>query len=381
MYLRLAVLIAVISPWSGVAPAQQRPAVLVHEDFEHGLGRWQVLGRRTARLIASGDAAHGTVLELTPNGDAGVLLKGSDGWGRVRLEGDMCFPTDQESYLGFVHAFTTRDTRHDFGLIYVKGNDSYLQVNPHRDFNVSRLLYPEWHVDLTGPSAVRVGVWHRFALEVDGARAHLYVGETRVPQVTFSDFEGTNGLVGLQPRSVGGPVWVDNVTVRALDRLSYNGPPVPAVAPRATDLITQWQVAGPFARTRDDLALDPAAAPRAWRVFETDARGAVVTGRVVDYHGPNAVAYFRTTVDARAAGRALLHLGTIDDLAVWLNGTFQGFVARQEAAWFDVGRNQAHAARRVPLTLQFGPNDLVVRVRGGVYASGGFFARLERSTP
>jgi hypothetical protein len=137
-------------------------------------------------------------------------------------------------------------------------------------------------------------------------------------------------------------------------------------------------VAVAFARSRDQLARDPDRTPEAWRPLATDSRGAVVTGRVVDYHGPNAVAYFRTTLTSPVATPAVLEFGTVDDLAIWLNGAFQGFVGRLEAAWFDVGASPAHAGRRVPLQLRAGRNDVVVRVRGGVYASGGFFARLTR---
>jgi hypothetical protein len=358
----------------GVAP------VLLQESFENGLDRWELIGNGTARLTASGDAGHATVLELVPNGDAAALIRGSDRWPKVRMEGEMKFPTEHESYLGLLYAYTARGGRQDFGLIYVKGDDSYLQVNPHRDFNVSRLLYPELHVDLKGPSAVTVGAWQRFALEVDGAVAHVYVGNTTVPQVTFAEFEGNRGRLGLQPRSVGGRVWVDNVTVRAIDRLSYTGGPIPARAPVDDSIVTQWQVAGPFDRTRDSLALQPRTSPAAWTAFTTDARGAVVTGRVVDYHGPAAVAYFRTSVGSPSAGRAELQLATIDDLAIWLNGAFQGFLPRQEAAWFDAGDNASHPARRVPLSLRAGDNDIVIRVRGGVYASGGFYARLLRGS-
>jgi len=376
----LVVVLAGFTPGAGSAspPVHRAPAqALIADDFERGLDRWSVIGEGTARLTPSGDPRHGTVLELVPNGDAAVLIRGSETWGRVRMEGEMLFPTDEDSYLGFLYGFTTRRERRDFGLIYVKGNDSYLQVNPHRDFNVSRLLYPELHVDLTGPSAVTVGTWQRFALEVDGATAHLYVGDTSVPQVTFSELELDSGAIGLQPRSVGGSVWVDNVTVRPIDRLSHDGPAIPARVPVHPSTIVRWQVAGPFARTRDTLALAPVSSPDEWRPFATDARGAVVTGRVVDTHGPDSVAYFRTRVDAARAERVNLQLGTIDDMAIWLNGAFQGFLSRQGAAWFDAGLHPSHPARRVPLSLQPGPNDIVIRVRGGVYASGGFFARLE----
>ena len=140
--------------------------------------------------------------------------------------------------------------------------------------------------------------------------------------------------------------------------------------------MTEWRVAGPFARTDDRAAQHPDAAGVTWRPLATDRRGAVVIGRIVDYHGPDTVAYLRTTLTADRPHAAVLELSTVDDLAVWLNGAFQGFVPRQDAAWFDVGTQVEHAGRRVPLQLRAGANDMVLRVRGGVYASGGFFARL-----
>jgi hypothetical protein len=38
--------------------------------------------------------------------------------------------------------------------------------------------------------------------------------------------------------------------------------------------------------------------------------------------------------------------------------------------------NSKHAGQSVPISLRSGQNDIVIRVRGGVYATGGFFARV-----
>ena len=135
-------------------------------------------------------------------------------------------------------------------------------------------------------------------------------------------------------------------------------------------------VSGPLEESDDRVAQHPSSA--AWTKFATDDRGAVVTGRVVDYHGRRTVAYFRTGMESAAAADAELQISTADDLAVWVNGRFESFVSRQDAAWFDFSSNKAHAPRRVPLTLNAGRNEIVLRVRGGVYASGGFFARIVR---
>jgi hypothetical protein len=153
-------------------PAQ--PETLFADDFESGLGRWEVLGDAGVSVRASRDAAHGNVLVLTPNGDdVAALIRGSERWSGVRLEGEMLFPTADHNYLGLLYNHTTRGARRDFGLVYVKGNESYLQLNPHRDLNVSRLIYPEFHFALEGAAAVTVGNWQRFRMEVLGRTAHV----------------------------------------------------------------------------------------------------------------------------------------------------------------------------------------------------------------
>jgi hypothetical protein len=142
-----------------------------------------------------------------------------------------------------------------------------------------------------------------------------------------------------------------------------------------------WEVLGPLARTEDEIARSPASPWLRWRAFDTDARGAVVTGKVVDFQGAKTVAYFRTRVLRRADGPAVLRISTADDLALWVNGRFAWFIPREDEAWFDFLRNTSHAGQSIPLELLAGENELVLRVRGGVYASGGFFARVVDPQP
>jgi hypothetical protein len=367
--------VIVIALVAGAIPRAAADGRLLFADtFDAGLSAWEIVGHDAAHVRASGDAAHGQVLELSPNGDVLALIRGSERWRGVRLEGDMQFTSDIDSYLGLAWRAVRTGRRWDFGLIYVKGNDSYLQLNPHRDFNVSRTLYPEYRTPLRGAAAVETGVWQRFAMEVVGPDVHVSIGRTTTPQMTFHDDEARSGRLGLQPRSVGGAVWIDNVTVRAIDRLSYDGAPVPDVAYASHGLVTSWTVSGPFTETRDDIARRPDRWT-AWRRVAADARGAVVTGRDVDAHGPRTVAYYHTRLAATAGGAAIA-FGTADDLAVWINGRFQSFVSRQDLAWHDVHVNAAHPGRLVPLDPSPEGHDVVVRVRGGVYASGGFFARV-----
>lgn len=350
--------------------------VLFSDGFEHGLSGWETYGTLAPLLVDSGDDAHGQVLVLRPNGDTHVLIRGSESWRGVRLEGSVLFPENVNNYLGIVYNLVRRGDRMDFGDIYIKGNGSYLQVNPHRDYNVGRTLYPERSVQLEGEDAIRIAEWQRFRVEVVGAECHFYVGDMRVPKLTFSDLELSSGAFGLQPRSVGGEVWVDDVVATSIPSFSYDGPPVPAIAYDPSPLLRSWDVLGPLDRDRDEAARDPAAVI-GWRPFATDARGAVVTGRVVDFHGPGNVAYFRTTLRSERAGPAVLHFSTIDDLAVWVNGRFHWFLDRDRRAWPDFLSNPDHEGQRIPIDLKAGDNDLVIRVHGGVYATGGFFVRFE----
>jgi hypothetical protein len=356
-----------------MVPAQ---SLKFQDDFESGLKRWELYGNGGAEIIDSGDPVHKQVLLLRPQGDVYALVKKSAEWGGVRLEGEVLFPDEIDNYLGVVYNFQRRKRRTDFGLIYIKGNDSYLIVNPHRDFNVNRTLYEEYRTPLKGDAAIRTGKWQRFKAEIIGRSCHFYVGNMNVPQLIFSSLELSSGAVGLQPRSVGGDVWVDNILITAINKFSYDGISLPnAPEYELEPLLTHWEAIGPLAQTSDDLARNPAKIK--WNQFRTDDRGAVVTGRLVDYHGPRTVAYFRTRVQSGNDRLAYLEISSVDDLALWVNGRFHWFIPRRGLAWYDFWKNAEHQGQRIPIELKKGANDLVFRTRGGVYASGGFFARIE----
>jgi len=90
-------------------------------------------------------------------------------------------------------------------------------------------------------------------------------------------------------RIVGDPVWIDNVTVSSIARLSYTAPDVPNIVYETDSLLADiGSLARPaveieraadaeqsHVRTDDETS--------SWRNFETDARSAVVTGKVVEY--------------------------------------------------------------------------------------------------
>jgi len=364
------------------------------DDFERDLSGWQLIGSHAIRLINSNDPAHGKVMQLEPDGAVYALIKNSDRWGSVRVEGEVLFPDDGDNYMGLIYTYTQRETRTDFGSIYIKGNGSYVQVNPWRDGNAGRLLYNEYTVRLTGEEAIRVNVWHRFKAEIKDNVCHFYVGDMNTPKVGFDLFEHASGFIGFKPRIVGTPVWLDNIKVTAIERLSYPATRVPEFAYAPDSLITKWEVIGPLPKpiTSIDRAGDATSTKVVaesttyiWQPFATDARGAVITGKITEYNGNKPVAYFRTQLRAEAEKTVNLHITTLDELALFINGRFEGFINRDGYvsgendwnAWFDFWQNPKHAGARVTISLKPGLNQIVLRTRNGQFASGGFFARWE----
>lgn len=383
------------APAAGAEIAGPGGEVVFQEDFESGTSRWVFEDSRAFKLTDAGDGIHGTALELTPFGLTYALIRGSGDWGDVRIEGEFYFPTDNNAYLGLVYNFAPSGERTDFGSIYIKGNGSYLRANPWRDGNASRLLYEEYRTALTGKDAVVPLAWQRFAAEIVGNVAHFYVGDMETPKMVFPLYERESGLIGFKPRVAGFPVWIDNIVIRKIEAFSYTGPRVPDIAYHPDELITEWQVIGPLpgpseaverAVSAGETIVDEMFGELRWRPFSTDDRGAVITGRVTEYAGTKPVAYFRTTIEAPAAGRTTLHFSSTDEIALFVNGRFYSFVYRQGYvsgaglrwnAWHDFWKNPDHGGRRISIPVEAGENRIVVRVRNGQFASGGFFVREE----
>jgi len=369
-------------------PVAAAGQVLFADDFEDGLQGWRFLHGKGHELVDTGDPEHGRVLALrTRSLPVYALMEGSERWGDVRIEGSVLFPEDVQNYLGFIYRYREDGRRSDFGGLYIKGNGSYVQANPRFDTNVGRTLYGERRTPLDGPARIDIGRWTPFALEVVGGEAQLYVGDLTTPRFTlpFGAPEGP-GAFGFEPRNPGGAVWIDNVVVRAIDAFAYGGPPVPAIAYAPERLVTRWNVLGPLTAMVEavekapfdrGLAVEDDGRTVRWRPFETDPRGAVVTGRVTEQRGPRRVAYLHAVVESPTGGTGHLAISSVDDLALWVNGDFLGFVGRDDAAWWDVGENPDHRGTRASIPLRAGENHLLVRVVGGVYASGGFFLRID----
>jgi len=83
---------------------------------------------------------------------------------------------------------------------------------------------------------------------------------------------------------------------------------------------------------------------------------------------------YLVTLEVPEGARERLVFSSMDDLALWHNGRFLGYTGRETFAWHDVGLNPDHPPTDW-IDLDPGVHRVLVRIRGGAYASGGFFAR------
>jgi len=356
------------------------------DDFSGDLSGWQINSSSDVILKDSKDILHGKVMELIPNGKVLAIIKKSNKWGAIRMEGELLFPEKVQNYLGFIYNYQKRGKREDFGVLYVKGNGSYIRANPWRDGNVSRLLYEEYKTKLEVDQAIKIGQWHSFAVEVIKEKCHLYINDMMIPKVTFDLFEFNTGKIGFQPRVVGGSVWIDNIEVSSIDRFTYQGNNIPDLDYQPHKLVTTWEVLGPFKKPNPKIEQSVASDQLAWEVFEVDRRGAVITGKVTEFEGSKTVAYFRTFIEAKEDKVIKLHFTTTDELTIFLNGKGykrvyrDGYISKTNDwnAWYDFWENPQHAGYQLKIPLKKGQNQIIIKVRNGQFASGGFFVYQER---
>ena len=369
--------------------------ILFEDNFEGDLSGWELNNAASVQVIDSQDPKQGKALVLTPNSNVSALIKNSNQWGSLRVEGKMLFPKNEHNYLGFIYNYNKSTEREDFGLLYVKGNGSYIRANPWRDGNVSRLMYEEYKTNLEGDQAIKIGTWHRFKIEVIEEICHLYINDMKMPKITFELFEHKSGKIGFQPRVTGGGVWIDDIKVSSIDQFNYTGENIPNIKYEPDSLVTKWEVLGPLTKPNlaieqtvnyDDVLKDTNGANLNWEDFKTDKRGALITARITEYQGENTVAYFRTLFVAEKDKTVTLHFTTTDELALYLNGKDAGRVYRDGYiskdndwnAWYDFWKNSQHKGRKKKISLKKGKNQLVIRVRNGQFASGGFFVYMEK---
>lgn len=367
---------------------------LFFDDFEQGLQQWEINNREKVRIISSGDPTHKQVLELHPGGsNTWALIKKSEGWTGISISGEVLFPEFDHNYLGFIYNYNIQNVRADYGCIYIKGNNSYIRVNPHRDGHVSRILYDEYKTDLTGQDTIITGQWQRFKAEILDSICHFYVGNMQVPKVTFDFHEYGSGKVGFEPRVIGSEVWIDNIRAEKISTLSYQGAmQPPGIQYNPEELLTDWQAIGPFRRPMEAIEKEEFTKNKTyevhrqeyqWHPFRTDSRGCVVVGEIAEWASMKRYVYFYTEIASSEPKEVFLHFSNTNPLQIWINETMVGEVKAQSRAWYDFWKNPKHEGIRLKTNLKTGKNSLLIRVKGMGwvdYAGDGFFARLENAT-
>ncbi len=390
MILKFPIRMTLLFLYGSVNLSAENSREIFFDDFENGLEKWDLNNPAKLPIIDSGNDEHGKALSLVPGGhNVHALIKNSDGWTNIKIEGDVLFPDDEHNYLGFIYNYNVRGTRVDYGCIYIKGNGSYVRVNPHRDGHVSRVLHEEYRTPLTGDAAIVPGEWQHFKMEVMGTVCHFYVGDMETPKLTFDFHEFSSGRVGFEPRVSGSECWIDNISVSSISGFHYEGPVLPeGIDHKPHQLITDWDAIGPFRRRVDSIEKDVFSSNQTytevrtnsrWIPFEADGRGCVVSGKIIEWMSGRNYAYFHSEIIAAKSQKSKLQFSTTNDLQVWINGRPVGEIGRTQFAWYDFWENPQHAGGEMEVTLKKGANHLVILDRGlgfKGYSGDGFYARI-----
>jgi hypothetical protein len=384
-----------------------------NEDFENGLSKWELINPHRIKVTDSGDSKHGKVLVLHSGGEGvAALIKNSHDWTNIRVEGDVYFPFFHNHSMQFVYNYNVFDNRVDFGAIsiygpygtdyktFFKNAMNYVQfppdkflgnivsVNPNRDVKPSGELYHEYWVVVNGEPAIEPGEWGHFKAEVIGPACHFYVTDMKIPKLTFEFHEFSSGMVGVGANLVGKEFWVDNINVTSIKDFSYNGSPLPEGRNyKPEKLITKWDVIGPFSKRIKEIEETDGYIPtktyrcdiseHKWRPFDTDPRGCVVAGKIVERFSAKLFIYFHAELDAVEKKEVTLQFSSSAPLVVWLNNKNVGGIMAQRSAWYDFRENPEHAGVKKKVTLEAGKNHIVILLRGDSFAADGFFACCE----
>lgn len=134
----------------------------------------------------------------------------------------------------------------------------------------------------------------------------------------------------------------------------------------AAPIVSEWEIAGPFAERSFDAAYDTAFAPEgdapgvAWRPIDLKLE----TPRPNLVAKENAAVYLRAQVSARKAETVALRLGSDDAVRVWLNG--------KPVFGNKVSRGLTADADTVKLALDSGTNRLLIKIVNGSGEDGAF---------
>lgn len=401
----------------GLAVPGPGQSIYFEDDFEKGLAKWNLVNADKIKIVNTNDPEHGKALCLYTGGEAVyALIKNSDDWTNIEVQAEVYFPWYTCSYLGLIYHYNVRETRSDFGSIFILGPfgedlepyfknyrkhmewppdhfmGNILWVNPHRDRNASRSLYPEYWVTLTGDKdTVKPGQWGCIKAEIIGPACHFYVTDMKIPKITYDFFEFSSGRVGFKPRFSGAEVWIDNIKVKSIKEFTYKGPILPAgITYKLENLITNWKIIGPF-RQRIKEIEDQGYQPDKsytfqnrvykWEPFTADPRGCMLVGKINDRLNYRIFTYLHTEIHSPEQQEISLDFSSKNALEIWVNKQKTGTIKGQFVAWYDFWENPQHKGESLRTVLKPGKNSVMVLVGGGRYAGDGFYAYCNWNPP
>lgn len=274
----------------------------------------------------------------------------------VAVDGRRCFP-------GI--AFRVQDEK-NFEMFYIRPHKpkmpDALQYTPTSNGLGSWQLYNGR--GFTASADFPYGEWIHIRLEVEGARARVYLEDEESPALVVNDLRHglSKGGVGLRAPA-GGQVHFANFEIRG--KVDRDFGPSPKFAP-ATDMITSWQISQPFAVSDIDRARAPEARELdelEWQEVDSDKGGLVDIARYVAKK-PQVpeVVLARGVIESDRDEVKRLSFGYSDEVSLFVNGEllFRGnsaFRARDEQFQGIVGLHDAVYPR-----LKNGSNELLLMV-------------------
>lgn len=230
---------------------------------------------------------------------------------------------------------------------------------------------PGW----TSSAELPEGEWLTLRLEVSGARARVFVGETEEPALLVDTLHHGAGPGGV---GLSGPA--DGSACFSRFRLSHAAPPPfppPAVVDSPPGLIEEWEISPviPMAEIDTEHAPDPEwLAGLAWERVGTEPSGLVNLARYRSRSGSGPdVVLARATLHAERAQSRELRFGYSDAVAVFLGGRLlfradSSYRGRDPSFLGIVGLHDA-----LYLPLEEGENELLLMVMES-FGGWGFMA-------
>lgn len=222
----------------------------------------------------------------------------------------------------------------------------------------------------TAPAVVPGNQWIHVKLEVSGAQARIFLGDSAapalvIPRLRHGPRKGSVGVMG----PADGTAYFSNFSLRADDALVFDAPPPLDTIP---GIVRDWKVSKPYRAATIDLEIVPDAqslGDLGWKQLSSDLGGLVDVSRLYPRGGEPDVVFARSVLKADRDEIRKMDFGYSDVVTIFLNGrpVYSGdsrYQGRDSsflgiAGWFD----------SVYLPLRKGDNELTLTV---AEASGGW---------